>query len=371
MDQGLPEKLKKMMTAMSESEDSPSLWGMGVVAITICVRLLHSLAQKELSLLVLEDLGDATSPAVLTLLLACLQVAAAVSVFRVSGLSLATSPTNREAAVLGLASYAGGAFLSNYLLWSDDSAAAACYAAMEPALCVLLLYLAARIPTESNKAGAVVGLCLGAALLSARFALLAPSVHALFRVLASVFLLVRNMVVKHLYDSAVSFHLRGQNTLLAVGAGGTVASVVLAVLVSGDLLLAALMLVVCGVLSVTLMQLLLTLLSLYDTLTVAVFLVWAQVLENVVIVGPAARPALLPVLLGAVLFAAGHYVYFREGLDAGTVHLNIKQVGVKDLFTRLQFILYTTVVLGLLAAILMPYLSDSDFLSNVGLDKFL
>ncbi|KAL8609466.1 hypothetical protein ACOMHN_037988 [Nucella lapillus] len=356
-----------MMTAMSESEESPSLWGMGVVAIAIFVRLLHSLAQKELSIMV-TDAFPATSPAIPVLFLTALQVGAALGVFRVTGLSLATSTTNREAAILGGASYAGGLFLSNLLLWSDETAATACYGVQEPVLCMLLLLVAARIPTDNTRAGAVVCVCVGAAFLTARFTL-GGGVHALLLLLASLSMLVRNMVVKHLYDSSVGFALRGQNTLLALAAGGTAGAVLIAVVfLSGDLVVAVLMLVVCGVLCVTLLHLLLTLLSLYDTLTVAVFMLWSQVLENVVLVGAAFRPSLLCVLLGAALFAAGHYVYFRDGLDAGTVHLNIKQVGASELLTRLQMVLYSGMILGLLAALLQPYLHHGSVLSFVGLD---
>ena len=304
-------------------KENPPLWGMGVVAVAIIVRFLHSLAQKELSVMVLSVYSDAT-PAILTLVLACIQVAAAVSIFRVSGLSFSTSPTNREAAIIGILAYAGSLYLNNYLLWSNASASVACYGVQEPVLCMLLLYAAARIPTDSHRAGAVVCFCIGSALLTAEFSILGD-VGAVLRVLASVFLLVRNMVTKHLYDSSVSFNPRNQNTMMLVAASGTILAVLLAILISRELLMASLMMVVTTILSVTLLYLMFMMLLLYDTLTVAVFMLWAQVLENVIFVEAASRPGLISVILGATMFAAGHYIYFKEGLESGTVHLNIKQ----------------------------------------------
>ena len=46
-------------------------------------------------------------------------------------------------------------------------------------------------------------------------------------------------------------------------------------------------------------------------------------------------------------------------------------MGVNELFTRLQFILYTASILGLTASLLQPYISERDLnlLSYVGLDR--
>ena len=265
-----------------------------------------------------------TTPAILTLVLACVQVAAAASIFRVNGLSFSTSPTNREAAIIGVLAYAGSLYLNNYLLWGDASASVACYGVQEPMLCMLLLFAAARIPTDSHRAGATVCFCIGAALLTAQFTVIGD-VGALLRVLASVFLLIRNMVTKHLYDSSVSFNPRSQKTMILVAASGTFSVVLLAMVISRELLMASLMVVVTTILSVTLLYLMFMMLLLYDTLTVAVFMLWSQVLENVIFVAAGARPGLISVVLGAAMFAVGHYVYFKDGLESGTVHLNIKQ----------------------------------------------
>ena len=46
-------------------------------------------------------------------------------------------------------------------------------------------------------------------------------------------------------------------------------------------------------------------------------------------------------------------------------------VGVNELFTRLQFILYAASIVGLTASLLQPYISERDLnlLSYVGLDR--
>ncbi|KAK7112829.1 uncharacterized protein [Littorina saxatilis] len=359
-----------MMTAVSETEkENPSLWGMGVVGVAIVVRFLHSLAQKEMSMMVMGAHPELT-PAILTIILACVQVVAALSIFRVGGLDFSASPTNREAAIVGVLSYVGGMYLNNYLLWTEDSAGVACYAVMEPVLCMLLLFVAARIPTESQKACSVVCFCLGALMLTASFSIFG-GVNSLLCVLGALCFLVRNLVTKHLYDSSVTFTPRSQNIIMIVVAVGTISMVLVAEILASDLLVASLMVVVAGVLSVTLLYLMFMLLSMYDTLTVAVFMMWSQVLENVVFVADSTRPGFVSVCLGAILFAAGHYFYFKDGLESGTVHLNIKQVGVNELFTRLQFILYTGCIVGLTAGLLHPFISERDIsvLSYVGLDR--
>ncbi|XP_076439498.1 uncharacterized protein LOC143279353 isoform X2 [Babylonia areolata] len=359
-----------MMTANSEMEkENPPLWGMGVVAAAVVVHLMHSMAQKELSAMVTDMYSNAI-PSILTLILACLQVAAAVNVLRVNGLNFSTSNTSREAAVTGLLGYVGGLFLLNYLLWGGNSAASACFGVQEPVLCMLLLCAAASIPTDLHRVAAVVCLCVGAGLLTADFTLLVDG-RALLRILASLFVLVRNVVTKHLYDNSVTFIPRSQNTLLTTAACWAMLAVVVSLMVSSGLLMASLLAVLTGVLSVTLVHLEFTLLTMYDTLTVAVFMLWAQVLENVIILTDVPRPGVIGVVVGAAMFAAGHYTYFKDGLESGTIHLNLKRVGVNELLTRLQFLMYAGSIVGLTATLLQPTISERDIrvLSYVGLDR--
>jgi hypothetical protein len=245
-------------------------------------------------------------------------------VFRVSGLNFSAAGSHCEVAIIGVVAYGGGLYLNNYLMWSEDTAPAASFRVQEPVVCILLLFLAARIPTEHNRVCAVVCFCLGAALLTTKFTVI-PDVKSLLYIIASVFVVSRNMVIKHLYDSSVSFSLRHQTTLHYVGIGGALSCILIAVAVSTQLLVASIMAMVAGVVSVTLLYVLFTMLSLYDTLTVAVFMLWAHVLENVIFVVNNTRPSFLFIVFGAVLFAAGHYFYFKDGLENSTVHLNLKQ----------------------------------------------
>lgn len=343
---------------------------MGIVAATILVSFLSTFAQKELCQMV-TGVDGRVSPALAAFVLALVQVAAATAIFRVGNLSFVTSSTNREAVIVAVASHACGIFLTNYRLWMHDTAASVTFGAQEPGLCILLLLVAAGISTDPIKMGAVVIMCLGTALITADFSLLVDRM-ALLRMLTSLFFLVRNLSIKHLYDSSVTVTPRSQSTILSAVVCMTVSVLILAVTLSEGLLMSAVMMVVGCLLSVTLLHLVLTLLNLYDTLTVAVFMLWAQVLDNVVFVGSALRPDVVTVILGALLFAGGHYIYFKDGLDSGTVHLNIKKVSVNELFTRLEFILYTTCILGLFFTILQPKISERDIniLSYVGLDRF-
>ncbi|KAK7471539.1 hypothetical protein BaRGS_00035819 [Batillaria attramentaria] len=370
MERGLPDTLKKVMSAVGETEkENPPLWGMGMVAATITVNFFSTFIQKDVSQMVMGS-HSGISPALATLILALLQVGAAAVVFRVGNLSFSSSSTNREAVIVAVAAHACGVFLTDYRLWRHDTAASVTYGAQEPSLCILLLLLAAGISTDSFKIGAVVAMSLGTALLTADFSLFFDRI-ALLRVLASLFFLVRNLSIKHLYDSSVTVSLRGQSTILSAVVCATVSAVILAMTLSQGLLVAAVLVVVACVLSVTLLHLIFSLLSMYDTLTVAVFMLWAQVVENVFFVGNALRPDIIAVILGAMLFAGGHYIYFKDGLDSGTVHLNIKKVSVNELFTRLEFILYTACIVGLFFTIFQPKVSERDMnvLSYIGLDR--
>ncbi|KAL8604521.1 hypothetical protein ACOMHN_015805 [Nucella lapillus] len=359
-----------MVTAVVSDTERPPLRAMGVVAAAILVRLLHSEAEKELSVMVADTHPD-SAPSLLTLLLSGLQVMAAASVFRVTGLNFSSfsSNTGREAAITGMLGYVGGLFLSNYLLWTEGSAMSACIAVLEPVACMVLLYVVASVSTVPYRAWAVVCVCLGAALLTVDFTTVFPDSRAVLRLIGCLCLLVRNIVVKHLYDSGVSFSPRSQNNVV-VTVAVFVTVVVGCVVVWSGLGAVSVLAVVAGVLSVTLVRLVLALLALYDTLTVAVFMLGAQVLENMVVSG-VPHPGVIGVVMGAAMFAVGYYAYFKDGLESGTVHLNIKQVGVNELLTRLQFVLYAGGVVGVTLTLLRPTLSQRDLtaLSYLGLDR--
>ena len=47
----------------------------------------------------------------------------------------------------------------------------------------------------------------------------------------------------------------------------------------------------------------------------------------------------------------------------------LSTVGVSELFTRLQFVMYAAAILGLAATLLKPYIADTGVLSYVGLDR--
>ncbi|XP_025091812.1 uncharacterized protein LOC112562630 isoform X2 [Pomacea canaliculata] len=163
----LRERLAKMLTAVSDTEkENPPLWGMGVVATAIAVNFFGSLAQKELKVMIIDDYPD-SSQTLLTFGLALLQILSAVLVFQSSSISFSGSPTNREAAILATFAHAGWLYLTSYRLWGQDTGASVSYGALEPIFCILLLCIAAGIPTELSKVGAVAAICLGTGMMTA------------------------------------------------------------------------------------------------------------------------------------------------------------------------------------------------------------
>ena len=312
-----------MLIVFCREKDITSLRGLGVVAMTVMVQFMHLILQKELSPILLGAFTEA-SPALLTFILACAQVTAAIAFFGASCLQITTSSTNREAVIISVLAYTGGLFLNNYVLWRDESAACAFYSVHEPVMCMLLLYMAACIPTDMHKAGAVVCLSVGAAILTAHFTPFLDSL-ALIHVLTSAFVTVRNMGIKHLYDCSVNFKPCKQEFILTMVACVVVTAILLGVCISQLLLVLFLLVVVSCALSVFLLHLQLMLLSLYDTLTVAVFMLWAQVLYYIIIMADIDSPSATCVIIGVGLFAAGHYAFFSDGLESGPVHLNVKE----------------------------------------------
>lgn len=304
-------------------KENPPLWGMGVVATAIAVNFFGSLAQKELKVMIIDDYPD-SSQTLLTFGLALLQILSAVLVFQSSSISFSGSPTNREAAILATFAHAGWLYLTSYRLWGQDTGASVSYGALEPIFCILLLCIAAGIPTELSKVGAVAAICLGTGMMTADFSILIDKT-ALIRIIAALFCLSQNMIIKHLYDSNVKISLRGQNTLLSVLASGTVTAVLFGLAVSSTMVVPAMIIVVSCLLSVVSLHLTFMLLSLYDNTTAVVFMLWAQVVDTVVFVSSVSRPDILLIPVGAVLFALGHYYYFKDGVESGTIHLNMKR----------------------------------------------
>lgn len=308
--------------ACSETENPP-LWGMGIVAATVATSFLMSLATKEFSVMV-SDYNGNISPGLMALGIALLQVIIIALVFRIGNLNFSTSPANREAVIFAAFAHAGAMFLISYRHWDSVTGSSVFYGAQEPVLCMSLLLIAAGISTDLFKFGAVAAMSIGAALLTADFNIYLDRT-ALIRIVTSLFFLTRNIVVKHLYDSNVNIMLRGQSTVISVGGCATVTAVFFTLAAERALLPATLVMIAGCFMSAMLLHLTMVMLTLYDNLTVAVFMLWGQVLENAVFVVGVSRPDIISVILGALLFAGGHYVYFKEGLDSGTIHLNIKR----------------------------------------------
>ena len=307
------------MSLFSREDGPPSILGMGVVAATIVVQFLSTLIHRKIHYVVLE--AHTEVPVLFLLLLfSFMEVCIAMTVIQINH----DSSTTLELAMVAITAQMGGNLLWNYLIWGHNSSAAACGRVYEPLLCVILLFVVVHIRIERTRLGAVVLISMGAAFLSTKVHLLPDTISFLY-LMSSLSFLVRNVIVKHLCDCSFIFSIRRPRAFFMVIGSAFSVFVVLTFFLSPDMILVSiLVLIECG-LFVALLFFCLTMLSLFDVLTVSVFMTWVKILENLILDTKESTTGLMSIMSGSAMFVIGHYLYFKDGLNDTTVHLNIKQ----------------------------------------------
>ncbi|GFO20841.1 hypothetical protein PoB_004734600 [Plakobranchus ocellatus] len=134
-------------------------------------------------------------------------------------------------------------------------------------------------------------------------------------------------------------------------------------------------------------------LKVYGVTSTALFSVWALLLEALVSTPIPFRPTLLSCFLALGLLAVGHWLHLRNlsepegalagsgsvggsgavGTGAGSTGYYRKPAGIHEQYTRLEFLLFASAVVGVIFYVFQPRVSQRDLntLSYVGLDKVI
>ncbi|RUS70554.1 hypothetical protein EGW08_021683 [Elysia chlorotica] len=118
-------------------------------------------------------------------------------------------------------------------------------------------------------------------------------------------------------------------------------------------------------------------LKVYDVVCTAVFGVWALLLEALLTTPIQLRPSLPSILLALLLLAAGHWLFLRNmsepDIIGTTAATDRKSAGIQEQYTRLEFLLFASAVVGIIFYVFQPRVSERDLntLSYVGLDTVI
>ncbi|KAK3750200.1 hypothetical protein RRG08_020957 [Elysia crispata] len=117
-------------------------------------------------------------------------------------------------------------------------------------------------------------------------------------------------------------------------------------------------------------------LKVYGVVCTAVFGVWSLLLEALVTTPIHLRPSLTSCVLALLLLVVGHWLFLRnlnESEGGVTSAVDRKCAGTHEQYTRLEFLLFASAVVGVIFYVFQPRVSERDLttLSFVGLDKVI
>lgn len=114
----------------------------------------------------------------------------------------------------------------------------------------------------------------------------------------------------------------------------------------------------------------------YGVTGTALFTVWALLLEALITTPIAFRPSATSCVLGFSLLVVGHLLYMRNTADAELITASKgekKAAAIQEQYTRLEFLLFASAVVGVIFYVFQPRVSQRDLntLSYVGLDQVI
>ncbi|GFR85518.1 hypothetical protein ElyMa_002443500 [Elysia marginata] len=416
--------MKTVLLAMTEEQHDKRSWranaliGMFLalsLALSFSVRQQSALARHAIAIYNNNNLNNRASAAAeaagqdtqtaldpdKTLLMFTASIAILQAV--VTGISLtADAPSikgelpDKEALVIVAIAHAGSTFLRDFLselgVTSNEPTTVQDVAFFAPVLALAALWLVTSLPAKPVTWMALFMAGFGCSMISTRVyaastsaaTVVASNRAALVCGLAFFSAAMRNIVLRHMVHvegvevrsrALPSPYSRVDTWAALIGLGAFAVLSVFLLAPEGWGLAALNGAVTCG-LSSALFLVTCQVLKVYGVTCTALFGVWALLLEALVTTPLPLRPGVLSCILALLLLAVGHWLYLRNmaepemGLSATGER---KPAAIHEQYTRLEFLLFASAVVGVIFYVFQPRVSQRDLhtLSYVGLDQVI
>ncbi|XP_067687192.1 uncharacterized protein [Haliotis asinina] len=267
-----------------------------------------------------------------------------------------------------------GVFLATIWLQIPDVQFGIVGGLMDPVIALVLIYICTGYFGNSARASSLCIISFGMIFFTiSTSSFIKMDRTVLIKLLGGMFFILRNISVKYLHEEKVNIVPRTNRMLLGVTGGMPVVVIGLSLYVDPDWVLPLVLAVVACVLqAVTTYLTCSLLLDKFSITTVAVLSAVVQFTEAQVL-ATSSRPPVVMAILALVLLSVGLYVYTQETVDTGHTFHSRKIVSTNEMFTRIQFLLFSASIFGVVFYGLQPRVSQRDLqtLSYVGLDKVI
>ncbi|KAH9488105.1 hypothetical protein Btru_065385 [Bulinus truncatus] len=369
-----------LLSLFDDLHDKRPWRGTILICAFIALTLAMNASAREQAALIRQAYQDSNDSVLLIFIsaLAAGQIVLALSLFSLE--TVRGELPNREALVIVIFCHAGNIFLHDYLASMGSSEASLCTAFFQPLLTLVALSLVTSvIPRPASWASTIIIGC-GCTFMSINKSTVFNSDRtSLICALSAFSFILRNMVVKQLVGPEhVTPRTRSKKTFIFVAVASVLFLLVTRFQVSPVLQVSVLCGLVTCFLSAALVYVTVQLLRSQSVMIISLFYVWALLLEALIITPLVHKPDIFSFVAAVTFVVLGHYAFIKDHQDH---HLNTglipshaqKAVNIYEQYTRIEFLMFTCLVLGVIFYVFQPKVSQRDLqtLSYVGLDKVI
>ncbi|CAG5120503.1 unnamed protein product [Candidula unifasciata] len=378
--------MKTILLGMTEDQHDKRSWRCsGMVAAFILLSLALNASIRGQAVLIRQAYSD-TSENVLFLFTWAVVFG---QILAVMILIVAETPhgywPDKEAIMIIIFAHAGGIFLHDYLLSVGNAHGFLSVAYLQPVLALITVWIVTSSTSIIARPYTWVGMAvinIGCIFVSIKLSTVTNSDRTSWICLLSAFtMILRNIVIRQLVNNE-HVVVRPRRKIMIFGLVIVVCIVLLAIkITSKNWLVPSLCALITCALCAALTYVTTQVLKSYSVPFVSLFCVWATLVEAVMLMPNDHRPNFVIFLLSSGLIIIGHYLFIKDHIESTTdgttpalttVHPP-KPVSTHEQYTRIEFLLFAALVMGVTVFVLQPKISQRDLntLSYIGLDTVI
>ncbi|BFZ21774.1 hypothetical protein BsWGS_24813 [Bradybaena similaris] len=378
--------MKTLVLGMTEDQHDNRSWRCsGMVAAFILLTLLINASTREQAALIRQAYNDSDSVLLLfTWAVVFGQIIAAMMVIVVE--TPRGDMPEKEAMMVIMFSHVGSIFLHDYLMSVGNSHSFLAVAYFHPVLALIMIWAVTSVTSVIARPymwASMALISIGCTLVSIKLSVITNSDRASWICLLSAFtMILRNIVIRQLVSNEnVAVRPRRKRVISGVVIVAGVILLTVNIFASKKWLFPSLCAVITCALSAALTYVTTQVLRSYTVPFVSLFCVWATLVEAMVLTPNGHRPDFIMFLLALCLIAVGHYLFIKDHVECATaestpalvVAYPPKPANTHEQYTRIEFLLFAALVVGVIIFVLQPKVSQRDLnsLSYVGLDKVI
>ena len=308
--------------SLSYSDHDKRSWRCtALMAAFVLLELFLNASSREQAHLV-RGVSDSSESVVVMFLMAVTLAQLGLAMILLNPLTSRGEIPCKEALGVIALSHIGGTFLHDFLASFGSQENSLTLTFLAPVLTLAMVWTVTSIVPRANTWLSISAACFGCIFLTLNVdTVSATDRTSLISGLSTVFIVLRNIVIRHLVVlDNVTIKPRGSAVNASVIGGIFILLVAVYVLGSAAWVTPTLCAAFTSYLSTGVVFVSIYLLKSYSVVFVSLFQMWATLLEALVLTPNEHRPDIMVGLLALGMVAGGHYFFFKDFLDNGSSH---------------------------------------------------